>query len=220
MTERQQREQVRHRHVAGDERHDADDQQRRERRDAENALRACGLRRAAVLQFERDEKQNRRDDECRVDSQGKTRLDEAEIRNLELPMQHRRIGGKETRERIAGREAAAEREHRRPREPVAPHRNRGNQLAVSNPADRAIHRRAARFMRKQPRYFRISRALDQAHRDRGDPDRPRGLADRRAYAADREQHACRHAARYPEAVFPCEAALQRLAFGGRWRRPT
>ncbi len=71
------------RHVARDERHDADDQKRRQRRNAEDALRLRCLRRAAVLQPERDEQERGREQERGVDAQRETRLDERQVRDRE-----------------------------------------------------------------------------------------------------------------------------------------
>ena len=111
-------------------------------------------------------------------------------------------------EDVARRDRGAEREHRRPGDPVAPDRQRRDELAVAQPGRRAIDRRAARLVREQARDFRIGEGLDEAHQHRHDPDRDRpGCRPCRRCRRSRTDQGG-HAAGDPECALPIDGALQ------------
>ena len=111
-------------------------------------------------------------------------------------------------EDVAGRNDAAQRKDGCPGDPVAPDRERGDELAVFQPGRRAIDRCTARFIGKHAGDFGIGERLDEAQQHRRAPDREGDVAGRAGDAADREQDQCRHAARHPEGTAPVDGPDQ------------
>ena len=161
-----------------------------------------------MLDGEGDGDQDRADEEGRVEPELETFLQEAEIEQLDLPRPDRRVGREQGVEDVARGDAAADGEHRRPGEPVAPHRERRDELGIAHPGRRAIDRGAARFVREQAGDLGIGEGLDEAEQHRQRPHQDRGRADRGGDAADREQDESGHAARDPEGIFPADDAVQ------------
>ena len=114
-------------------------------------------------------------------------------------------------EDIGRSDRAAERQHRRPGEPVAPHRQRCDELGITQPGGSAIDRGAARLRRKQAGNLGIGEGLDQAEDHRGYPDGEGEIAGRPGDAADREKHQRRHAAGDPEGAAPVDGSVQLAA---------
>ena len=118
-------------------------------------------------------------------------------------------GDRRQRTEDVGRgDGAAERQHRRPGQPVAPHRERRDELRIAQPGRRAIDRRTARLGRKQAGDLGIGEGLDQPENDRAGPDDEGELARRSGNAADREQHQRGHAAGDPERTSPVDGPVQ------------
>ena len=117
---------------------------------------------------------------------------------------------------VAGRERRARGLHRRPGEPIAPHRDGRDQLAVSNPGDRPVDRGAAGLVGKQSGDLRVGEGLNEAHaRSIGIQMTHDSFPTVAATRADGEQHQRRHAARHPEGAGPVDAALQPRALARR-----
>ena len=140
--------------------------------------------------------------------QGQAVLEEAQVGERDAPGQDRRVGGEERGEDVAGGDAAADGQHRRPGDPVAPDRERRDDPSVADPGGGAVDRGPAGLARKQAGDLGIGVGLDVAHQHRDDPDHPGRVADRGGDAADREQDQRRHAAGDPEHVAPGEVAPQ------------
>ena len=96
------------------------------------------------------------------------------------PVNHLLAFGQGDREKrvqnVARRDGAAERQHGRPCEPVAPHREGRDQLGIAQPCGCAIDGRAARLVAEHPGHFGIGKALQEAHHHRDHPDREGQLA--------------------------------------------
>ena len=124
----------------------------------------------------------------------------------------REAGDRRQRAQYVGRgDRAAERQHRRPGEPVAPHRQRRDELGIAQPCRRAIDRGAARLRREQAGDLGVGEGLDQAEDHRGDPDGEGEIAGGAGDAADREKHQRRHAAGNPEGAAPVDGSVQLAA---------
>ena len=121
---------------------------------------------------------------------------------LDLPGADRGIGREKRIQDVAGGDAAADGEHRRPGEPIAPDRKRRDELGVAHPGGRAIDRCAARLVGKETGDLGIGEGLDKAEDDRQRPYQDRGRADGRGDAADGEEDERRDAARDPERILP------------------
>ena len=122
-----------------------------------------------------------------------------------------RVGRRDRRERVedvGGSDGAAERQHGRPGKPVAPHRQRRDQLRVAHPGGRAIDRRAARFVRKEAGDLGVGEGLNEAHDHGDDPDQESDLSGCAGDAADGEQHEGWNAARNPECPSPIDGSKQ------------
>ncbi len=128
------------------------------------------------------------------------------------PVEHRlrvrRRNREEGIEDIARGDHAAEREHRRPGEPVAPDGKRRDEFRIAQPCGRSIDRGAAGLVGEHPGDFRIGEGLQEAHDHRNDPDREGQLAGRAGNAADGEEHERRHASCHPESALPVERAYK------------
>ncbi len=99
---------------------------------------------------------------------------------------------------VSRRDGAAEREHGRPGEPVAPDREGRNQLGIAHPGRRAIDGGAAGLVGEEAGDFRIGEGLDEAHHHGDEPYEERHLSGGARNAADGEQDQRRHTARHPE----------------------
>ena len=95
---------------------------------------------------------------------------------------------------IARGDGAAERQHGRPGEPVAPYRQRRDELRIAQPGSGAIDRRAARLIAEHAGDLGIGEGLHEAHDHGDDPDQEGEFSGRAGNAADREQDQRRHAA--------------------------
>ena len=210
MHQRHEREEVRPDDIAGHHRHDADEDERNHGRDAEDLGGVGRAQDAAVLDGLDGDQDDRAEHEHGVDPQAQARLDGVEIQQRELPGVDDGIGREQAIQNIAGRQPRADRLHRRPGKPVAPDRDRRDQLAVADPGDGPVDRGAAGFVGKQSRDLGVGEGLDEAHHDGGDPDDPGHIADDGGNGADREQHQRRHAAGDPECAGPVDAALEGL----------
>ena len=116
--------------------------------------------------------------------------------------------GRERGKNVSCCDAAADGQDRRPGEPIAPHREGRDQLAVADPCRRAIDGGAPGLAREHPCNLGIGESLDEAEQHRERPhDVGRG-ADGSGDAADREQHQRRDAAGQPERVLPADVAAQ------------
>ena len=196
--------------MAGDDRPDGDDQQRHGDHHADHRLEPGGAQDAAML-----------DGEAVSSSKAAPRKKVELIRSVSpwlmkprsamvhLPGLDRRVGGKEARQDIAGGDAGADGEHRRPGEPIAPDRERPEDLAVVDPGRRAVDRRAPGFVREHAGDLGIGEGLDEAHEDGERPDDIGRRADGGGNAADGEQHQRRHAAGDPEGLLPVDGAVKR-----------
>ena len=143
-----EREQVARHHVAGQQRHETDDDQRDDHRDADDGLDLGGAQDALVLDREHDQEQAGAQDRGGVDAKRQAFLEEAQVGERDAPGQDRRVGGEERGEDVAGGDPAADGEHRRPGDPVAPDRERRDDPAVAHPGGRAIDRGAAGLARE------------------------------------------------------------------------
>ena len=217
--ERHVRREMTGRRVARQQRHQRDQHQRHERGNREDHRDLRRAQDAAMLDREGHEHRDGADHEGRVDAQRETLLERAEIEQRDLPGVDRGLWIREQQgQDVAGGETRADREHRRPREPVAPHRHGCEELAVGHPGDGPVHGRAARLAREQARDLRVGEGLQEAEADRHGPHDPGWLADRRGYRADGEQHQRRHAAGDPERPRPVDLPLQLRDCDGPRRR--
>ena len=74
-----------HRDVAGDQRHDTDDEQRQENRHADDSLHLGGAQNAAMLNCEGNENEDGADEEGRVEAKLKAFLHEAKVQRAGSP---------------------------------------------------------------------------------------------------------------------------------------
>jgi hypothetical protein len=200
------------RQIAAQDRIDAYDQERKQRGDGEDHLELRGLQNAAVLNGERRKQNDGADEEGRVDAQRQAAREPAEIEQGDLPGVDGGRGREQHVQHVACAHAGADGQHRRPCEPVAPDRERCEQLAVADPGDGAVDGGATRLVRKEPRDFCIREGLDEAESDREHPDDPRRLADSRRDRTDREKYERRNTARYPEGACPTYLSMQARNF--------
>ena len=91
---RQQREQVARREVAGEQRHQPDQDQRGEADDAKDFLRIGGFGGAVVLQGEGEEQEGGADERDEVDAQREAVADEAQVQQGDMPGVDRGGGGR------------------------------------------------------------------------------------------------------------------------------
>ena len=195
--------------MAGDDRPDGDDQQRHGDHHADHRLEPGGAQDAAMLDGEAEQQQDHAQEEGGIDPQRQPLVDEAEIGDGPLPGQDRGIGGEESRQHIARGDAGADGEHRRPGEPVAPDRERPEDLAVVDPGRGAVDGCTPGFVGEHAGDLGIGEGLGEAHEDGKRPDDIGRRADGGRDAADGEQHQGRHAAGDPEGLFPVDGAMQR-----------
>ena len=120
LGKRRERQEVSEYDVAGQQRHDAYDEKGQQRRHRQNSLDARGAKYAAMLDREHDQHDDRANDERGVDPQRQAILEETQIDERDLPRVDGRIRGVEDRQEIAGAETGADRQHRRPGQPVGP----------------------------------------------------------------------------------------------------
>ena len=167
-----------------------------------------------MLDGEGDGDQDGADEEGRVPPELQILLEEAEIEQLDLPGADGGIRREQRIQDVTRGDAAADCEHRRPGQPVAPHRERGDELGVTHPCGRAVDRGPAGFVGEQPRDLGIGEGLDEAEQNRQRPHQDRRRAYGRGNAADREQHERRHAARHPKRILPANSSMKcRLRHG-------
>ena len=209
--DRQQRKQMVGRQIARHDRHQSDQQQRAEADERQHLLRAGRARRALMLQQEGHEQEPGGDDRDRIDPQRQPGFDGAQIEQREVPRIDRRIRREQAGQDVTGGQPRAQRQDRRPGEPIAPDGHGRDELAIFDPGRRAIHRGAAGLVGIQAGDFGIDEALQEADQHRDDPDRPGRLPDHGGNAAHRQQHAGRNAADRPERPSPIQRTQQRRA---------
>jgi hypothetical protein len=95
---------------------------------------------------------------------------------------------------IARGDAAADGEHWCPGEPIAPDRERRDELGVTHPSRSAVDRCATGLVGEEAGDLRIGEGLEKAEDDRQGPHQRRGRAHRRGNAADGEEDERRDAA--------------------------
>ena len=173
----------------------------KQRRDRQDGLDARRAQDAAMLDREHHQHDDGADDERGIDAQRQPFLEEAEVDERDLPGVDVGIRRIEDRQQIAGAEAGADRQHRRPGQPVAPQRQRRHELAVADPRRRAVHGRAARLARMQAGDLGIDEGLYESEQDGDRPHQPGRRADRRRDGAHRKQHERRHPAATKNACF-------------------
>ena len=161
-----------------------------------------------MLQGKGHQQKARGDNRNEVDPQVQSIANDAKIQQLDLPGVDCGIGREQAGHDIARPQTGAERKHRGPGQPVAPDRNRRDELAIGQPRCRAIDGGPAGLMRIEPGNLGIDEGLDEPHQDRDNPDHPARLADDRRNPAHGQQYARRHSAGGPERVFPIELAAQ------------
>ena len=137
------------------------------------------------------------------------------------PLQHLGDSSRHRRERVEDvgrRDRAAERQHRRPGEPVAPHRQRRDEFRIAQPGGGAIDRGAARFVREQAGDLGVGEGLHETHDHGRGPDQEGERAGRAGDAADRKQDEGGNAARHPEGAAPIDRPNE-FSFGRSTDRP-
>ena len=206
--QRQQREQVLAGQVAGDQRHQPDQNERGHAGRAQDLLRIGRTRRAVVLQGKSQQQEGCTDQRDRVDPQRQAVADELEVHQRDGPGVDRGSGREQAGHDVARRKAGAQRQHGRPGQPVAPHGNRRDEFRIRQPGSRAIDRGTARLVGIEAGNLGIDEALHEPHQDRVDPHHPAGLADHCGDPAHGQQHAGGHARTGPERPLPVERAMQ------------
>ena len=161
-----------------------------------------------MLNGEGDQDQDRADEEGRVEPKPEAFLHEAEVEELDLPGADRGFGWEERIQDIARGDTAADGKHRRPGEPIAPHRERRDEFRVAHPGGCAIDRCSARLVGKETGNLRVGKGLEKAEDDGQGPDKHRGCTHGRGNAADGEEDESGDAARDPESILPTDDAMK------------
>ena len=102
----------------------------------------------------------------------------------------------------------AEGENRAPREPVAPNRERRDELHIADPGGGAVDRCATGFIREKTGDFGVGERLDEAHENGQCPNQERDLSRRPRDATDRKQNQRGNATRDPERPGPINRPMQ------------
>ena len=124
------------------------------------------------------------------------------------PVQHHlRVGRRDRVQRVqdvACGNHAAQAQHRAPGEPVAPDRQRPDQLGIAQPGRSPVDRRPPGLVLEHAGKFGIGEGLQEAHDHRDDPDDKGRLARDTCDPTHREEHQRRHAGCDPECPFPVQ----------------
>jgi hypothetical protein len=147
-----------------------------------------------MLNGKGNQKQDCADEESRVEAQPEAFLHEAEVCELDLPGADRGVRREKRVQDIARGDAAADGEHWCPGEPIAPDRERRDELGVTHPSRSAVDRCATGLVGEEAGDLRIGEGLEKAEDDRQGPHQRRGRAHRRGNAADGEEDERRDAA--------------------------
>ena len=130
-------------HIARDQRHHGHQHQRKQRSNGQDFLGLGRAQDAAMLDPEHRQQNGGTQHKGCIDAQRQTGFDGTQIQQGDLPGVDRRIRRKQRQQHVARCQTGTDRQHRRPRKPVAPDRDRRNEFAVAQPGHRTVDRRTA-----------------------------------------------------------------------------
>ncbi len=187
MRQGQERKEIGPDDIARDDGYDTDENQGNHRRDPQNFGGVGRTQNAPVLDGFHGKHQHRAQQKYGIDAQAQARPHPSQVDQGDMPGIDQRLGREQGIQYVAGGKRGAGCLHGRPGEPVTPHRDGCDDLAVPHPGDGSVHRSAAGFVGK-PGDFRVGKGLDESQSNGRRPNHPRQFPHRRRDGADRKQH--------------------------------